>query len=92
MVYDIEKDMLLEITTNNMTWKASTIAALYKRKWDIKIFFKRLKQNLNVKTFIGTSENAVKSQIQLILGFHKTSAQYYTSNLQVLLQSLPLLN
>ena len=67
VVYDDQKDMLLEITTNNMTWKASTIAALYKRRWDIEIFFKQLKQNLNVKTFIGTSENAVKSQIFVAL-------------------------
>src|SRR5665213_1502044 len=67
VVYDDQKDMLLEITTNNMTWKASTIAALYKRRWDIEIFFKQLKQNLNVKTFTGTSENAVKSQIFVAL-------------------------
>ncbi|NLK82326.1 MAG: transposase, partial [Bacteroidales bacterium] len=52
----------MEIFTNNVTWKASTIAELYRRRWDIETFFKKLKQNLNVKTFIGTSENAVKSQ------------------------------
>ncbi len=67
VVYDAQKDMQLIITTNNIFWKAATIAALYKRRWDIEIFFKLLKQNLNVKTFIGTSENAVKSQIFVAL-------------------------
>ncbi len=67
VMYDSEKHMLLVIITNNLTWKAATIAALYKRRWDIEMFFKLLKQNLNVKTFIGTSENAVKSQIFVAL-------------------------
>lgn len=67
VVYDTEKDMLLEIITNNTMWTAATIAALYKRRWDIEIFFKLLKQNLNVKTFVGTSENAVRSQIFIAL-------------------------
>src|SRR6202041_1888151 len=63
VVYDAIQDMQLEIITENTIWKAVTIADLYKRRWDIEIFFKLLKQNLNVKTFVGTSENAVKSQI-----------------------------
>jgi hypothetical protein len=67
VVYDADQDMQLEIITENTMWKASTIADLYKRRWDIEIFFKLLKQNLNVKTFIGTSENAVKSQIFVAL-------------------------
>ncbi len=56
VVYDAEKDMQLELITNNQQWKAATIAALYKRRWDIETFFKLLKQNLNVKTFVSTSE------------------------------------
>lgn len=67
VVYDAEKDLQLVIITNNTTWKAAVIAALYKRRWDIETFFKLLKQNLNVKTFTGTSENAVKSQIFIAL-------------------------
>jgi len=67
VVYDADRDMQLEIITNNTMWKAATIAQLYKRRWDIETFFKLLKQNLNVKTFIGTSENAVKSQIFVAL-------------------------
>jgi len=67
VVYNEDKNTTIEIITNNLEWKASTIADLYKRRWDIEIFFKLLKQNLNVKTFIGTSPNAVKSQIFVAL-------------------------
>jgi hypothetical protein len=67
VVYDSEKDVQLEIITQELRWAASTIAALYKARWDVEIFFKQLKQNLLVKTFTGTSENAVKSQIYIAL-------------------------
>lgn len=67
VVYHEEKNTVLEIITNNLDWKAATIAELYRRRWDIETFFKLLKQNLNVKTFIGTSPNAVKSQIFIAL-------------------------
>lgn len=66
-VYNEQRDTVLEIITNNLDWKATTIADLYKRRWDIETFFKLLKQNLNVKTFIGTNPNAVKSQIFVAL-------------------------
>ncbi len=49
--------------TNNFTLPAETIAALYKARWEIELFFKWIKQNLRVKTFYGTSPNAVKTQI-----------------------------
>jgi IS4 transposase len=67
VAYHEEKNTTIEIITNNLDWKASTIAALYRRRWDIETFFKQLKQNLNVKTFVGTSPNAVKSQIFIAL-------------------------
>ncbi len=67
VVYDEEKNTMLEIITNNLDWKASTIGDLYRRRWDIETFFKVLKQNLNVKTFVGTSSNAVISQIFVAL-------------------------
>lgn len=67
VAYHEEKNTTIEIITNNLTWQASTIAALYKRRWDIEIFFKQLKQNLNVKTFVSTSPNGVKSQIFVAL-------------------------
>jgi hypothetical protein len=49
--------------TNNMEFDAITIAAIYKDRWQIELFFKAIKQNLKIKTFLGTSENAVKTQI-----------------------------
>lgn len=62
-VYDPEKDETLVFLTNHLDWGATTIARLYKDRWQIEIFFKALKQNLKIKTFIGTSPNAVKIQI-----------------------------
>jgi len=66
-VYKADENKVIEIITNQLTWKARTIADLYKKRWDIELFFKALKQNLQVKTFLGTSENAVKSQIYIAL-------------------------
>jgi IS4 transposase len=67
VAYHEAENTTIEIISNNMDWKASTIAELYRRRWDIETFFKLLKQNLNVKTFVGTSPNAVKSQIFIAL-------------------------
>ena len=61
--YNAEKDEVLYFLTNNFKLAASTIAAIYKERWQIELFFKAIKQNLKVKTFLGTSENAVKSQL-----------------------------
>lgn len=66
-VYKEDENKVIQIITNQLEWKARTIADLYKKRWDIEIFFKALKQNLQIKTFIGTSENAVKSQIYIAL-------------------------
>jgi hypothetical protein len=62
-VYDPESDKILEFLTNHLSLGATTIAAIYKDRWQIEIFFKALKQNLKIKTFVGTSANAVKVQI-----------------------------
>ncbi|HEY5742548.1 MAG TPA: transposase [Terrimicrobiaceae bacterium] len=51
------------LLTNNLKLAASTIAAIYKSRWQIELFFKALKQNLKIKTFVGTSSNAVRIQI-----------------------------
>jgi hypothetical protein len=53
----------LVFLTNHLDLGASTIAAIYKDRWQIELFFKALKQNLKIKTFVGTSANAVKTQI-----------------------------
>lgn len=62
-VWDEETDQYLEILTNNFTWTASTIAELYRRRWSIESFFKDIKTHLKIKSFIGTSLNAVMIQI-----------------------------
>lgn len=63
VVWDEERDRELVFLTNHMGFAASTVAAIYKDRWQIELFFKALKQNLRVKTFVGTTENAVQTQI-----------------------------
>lgn len=58
-----ETGEVLEFITNHLTLAASTIADVYKDRWQIETFFKALKQNLKIKTFVGTSPNAVRTQI-----------------------------
>ena len=53
----------LVFLTNNFVLAATTIAALYKSRWQIELFFKWIKQHLRIKAFFGTSDNAVRSQI-----------------------------
>jgi len=65
--YDRESHKYYTFLTNNFKLAASTIAAIYKERWVIEVFFRDIKQNLKVKTFVGTSENAVKSQIYIAL-------------------------
>ena len=85
---------ILVFLTNNFDLGASTIAAIYKDRWEIEIFFKHLKQNLKIKTFIGTSPNAVKIQIwtaliaMLILRFLQLRSKFSwsLSNLVALLR------
>lgn len=61
--YDEKTDARLVFLTNHLSLAAATVAAVYKERWAIELFFKALKQNLRVKTFIGTSENALQIQI-----------------------------
>jgi hypothetical protein len=58
-----EKQETMVFVTNHLKLAASTIAAIYKDRWQIELFFKALKQSLKIKTFVGTSENAVQTQI-----------------------------
>jgi hypothetical protein len=57
----------IEFLTNNFDLDAETISAIYRERWKIELFFKEIKQNLKIKTFIGTSENAVMTQIYTAL-------------------------
>ena len=60
---DPDNGKTLIFLTNNTTLPALTIAALYKQRWQVELFFKWIKQHLRIKKFLGTSENAVKTQI-----------------------------
>ena len=62
-----EQGKRLTFLTNNMTLPAATIAKLYKSRWQVELFFKWIKQHLRIKSFYGTSENAVKTQIWIAL-------------------------
>ena len=65
--YDSENDLRLVFLTNHFTVSASTIAGLYQSRWQIELFFKWIKQHLRIKSFYGTSENAVKTQIWIAI-------------------------
>jgi Transposase DDE domain/Domain of unknown function (DUF4372) len=62
-VWDEEQKRVLVFLTNHRGFAASTIAAIYRQRWQIELFFKALKQNLRIKTFVGTSPNALHIQI-----------------------------
>jgi hypothetical protein len=92
--FDPNKKEVLVFLTNNLDLGATTIASVYKDRWQIELFFKALKQNLKVKTFVGTSANAVKIQIwtaliaMLILRFLqlRSKLNWSLSNLAALLR------
>jgi hypothetical protein len=85
---------MLVFLTNHLGLGASTIAAIYKDRWQIELFFKAIKQNLKIKTFVGTSVNAVKTQIwtalisMLLLRYLQMSSKFgwSLSNLVALLR------
>jgi len=62
-VWDETQQRTLVFLTNHRGFAASTIAAIYRQRWQIELFFKALKQNLKIKTFVGTSANALKVQV-----------------------------
>jgi len=89
VVWDDKNQQLIELITNQMKWSCNTISELYKSRWDIEMFFRDIKQLLHIKSFIGTSKNAVLIQIWtalitiLILKVLKAMAKYnwHLSNL-----------
>jgi len=68
--YDAEKDKNLVFISNNFDLPALTIAKLYQCRWQIELFFKWIKQHLKIKSFFGTSENAVKTQIWIAVSVY----------------------
>jgi IS4 transposase len=93
VVWDDVHNEEIVLLTNHFSLVASTISAIYKDRWEIEIFFKTLKQNLKVKTFVGTSENALYIQIwtaliaMLIIKYlhHLSTFSWSLSNLVSLL-------
>lgn len=89
VLWDEKNQQTIEVITNQMSWTANTITELYKARWEVQIFFRDIKQQLHIKSFIGTSRNAVMIQIWtalitiLILKALKTQAKHgwYLSNL-----------
>ena len=81
-VWNDEHGYVVQLLTNNLKLAASTIAELYKARWMIEIFFRNIKQLLKIKSFIGTSRNAVETQIwtalstMLLLSWLKHIAKY----------------
>ncbi|MDP2829230.1 MAG: IS4 family transposase [Sulfuricellaceae bacterium] len=67
---DPETGKTLVFLANNFTFPAATICALYKRRWQVELFFKWIKQHLRIKKFYGNSENAVKSQIWIAMSVY----------------------
>jgi IS4 transposase len=63
VVWDATKQESIVLLTNHLGFGPTTISAIYKDRWQIELFFKALKQNLKVKTFVGTSANALRIQI-----------------------------
>ncbi|MCK4678572.1 MAG: IS4 family transposase [Bacteroidales bacterium] len=88
-IWDDKNKQTIELITNQMKWSCNTIAELYKSRWEVEIFFREIKQLLHIKSFIGTSENAVMIQIWtalitiLVLKALKAMAKYnwHLSNL-----------
>jgi len=68
--WDTETEKHLTFLTNNFTLPALTITQLYKCRWQVELFFKWIKQNLRIKAFYGTSENAVKTQIWIAISIY----------------------
>lgn len=88
-LWDGKNQQTIEVITNQMSWTANTITELYKARWQVETFFRDIKQQLHIKSFIRTSQNAVMIQIWtalitiLILKALKTQAKFpwYLSNL-----------
>ena len=93
-IWDEEQQRSIVFLTNLLEFGATTIAAIYKERWQVELFFKALKQSLKIKTFVGTSANAVKTQVwtaliaMLVVKYLqlKSSFKWSLSNLVALLR------
>jgi hypothetical protein len=93
-ILDADKQERVVFLSNLLAFGATTIAAIYKDRWQVELFFKALKQTLKIKTFVGTSANAVRTQVwtaliaMLVLKYLQLKAQFSwsLSNLAALLR------
>jgi len=93
-ILDAEKQERVVFLSNLLAFGATTIAAIYKDRWQVELFFKALKQTLKIKTFVGTSANAVRTQVwtaliaMLVLKYLQLKSQFSwsLSNLAALLR------
>lgn len=103
--YDEKNDKMYEFLTDEFRLSAQNIALIYKKRWDIELFFKWIKQHLKIKTFLGTSKNAVLTQIWiamiyfLLISWIKFQTKFKGSLLEltrmikeVLMKRIPLIN
>ncbi len=94
VVWDADNERGIVLLTNHLHFGATTVAGIYKERWQIELFFKALKQNLRIKSFVGTSENALRIQIwtaliaMLLLKWlhHLSKAGWSLSNLASMLR------
>ena len=94
VVWDAAHEREIVLLTNHFDFGATTIAHIYKDRWEIELFFKALKQNLKIKSFVGTTENALHIQIWtaliaiLLLKWlhHLSQANWSLSNLATMLR------
>ena len=87
---DIELNCEFEFITNRFDWSASLVTQIYKQRWQVELFFKWIKQNLKLKSFVGLSNNAVMTQIMvamcayLMLAFLKFTSKFKQSLQQMI--------
>ena len=88
-VFDTTNQNTIQLLCNNFNWTASTVSQLYQARWEVEIFFKHLKQLFRIKSFVGTSPNAVRIQMwcaliaKLLIKYLQNKAKYkwHLSNL-----------
>lgn len=88
--HDVELDREFEFITNRFDWEPSLVAQIYKQRWQVELFFKWIKQNLKLKSFVGLSDNAVMTQIlvamcaYLLLAYLKFTSKFKQSLQQMI--------
>ena len=86
---DIQTGKHYVFITNHLDWSATTIAEIYKQRWQVELFFKWIKQNLKIKAFVGNTSNAVMTQVLVALCIYLILAYWkFASKLKQSLQQI----